>query len=68
MVKMDVEGRTKTRRKRYSAEFKARVALKALREQKTTNEIAAKYGVHPNQVTTWKKQRLEELPQIFSDR
>ncbi len=57
----------KTTRKRYSAEFKARVALEAIREQKTTNEIAGRYGVHPSQVTTWKKQALAELPQIFSD-
>ena len=39
-----------------------------MREQKTTNEIAARYGVHPSQVTAWKKQALEELPQIFSER
>jgi len=68
VVKMDVKEQMETTPKGYSAEFKARVALKALRDQKSTNEIAAKYGVHPNQVTTWKKQRLEELPQIFSDR
>ena len=55
------------RRKRYSAEFKARVAIEAIREQKTINEIASRYEVHPNQVTTWKKQALSELPQLFSD-
>ncbi len=49
-------------RKRYSAELKAKVALEA------TNEIAAEYGVHPTQITLWKKQVLEELPQIFSSR
>lgn len=57
----------KPRRKRYSAEFKARVALEAIREQKTVNEIASRYEVHPSQVTTWKKQALSELPQLFSD-
>lgn len=58
----------KSQRKRYSAEFKAKVALEALKGQKTTNEIAAKFQVHPNQVTQWKKQLLEALPSIFSDR
>jgi putative transposase len=55
-------------RKRYSAELKAKVALEAIRGQKTTNEIASEYGVHPTQITQWKKQALEELPQIFSSR
>src|SRR5256884_9409255 len=55
-------------RKRYSAELKAKVALEAIRGQKTTNEIASEYGVQPTQITQWKKQALEELPQIFSSR
>ena len=58
----------KSQRKRHSAEFKAKVALEALKGQKTINEIAAKFEVHPNQVTQWKKQMLEALPSIFSDR
>ena len=58
----------KTTRNRYSAEFKARVALEALREQKTVNEIASHYGVHPNQVVNWKKQAVGALPQVFSER
>ena len=57
-----------TQRKRYSAELKARVALEAIKGQKTTNEIASEYGVHPTQIAQWKKQVLEELPQIFSSR
>ncbi len=52
-------------RKRYSAEIKAKVALEAIKGQKTTNEIAAEYGVHPSQIAQWKKQALDELPQIF---
>lgn len=55
-----------TPRKRYSAELKAKVALEAIKGQKTTNEIAAEYGVHPSQIAQWKKQALDELPQIFS--
>jgi transposase-like protein len=58
----------KSQRKRHSAEFKAKVALEALKGQKTINEVAAKFEVHPNQVTQWKKQLLEALPSIFSDR
>jgi len=58
----------KSQRKRYSADFKAKVALEALKGQKTINEIAAKFQVHPNQVTQWKKHMLEALPAIFSDR
>lgn len=53
-------------RKSYSGQFKAKVAVEAIRNVKTVNEIASRFGVHPNQVTTWKKQALEELPQIFS--
>ena len=53
-------------RKRYSAETKAKVALEAIRGHKTANEIAAEYGVHPTQIVQWKKQALDELPEIFA--
>jgi putative transposase len=56
----------KRERKRYDASLKAKVALEALKGQRTTNEIAAAYGVHPNLVAQWKKQVLEQLPEIFS--
>jgi transposase-like protein len=55
-------------RKRYSAELKTKVALEAIKGQKTTNEIAAEYGVHPTQITQWKKQALDGLPDLFSTR
>ena len=42
-------------RRRFSADFKARVALEALRGDKTIQEIAVKHKVHPNQVSTWKR-------------
>jgi len=48
-------------RKRYSAELKAKVPLEAIRWQKTANEIASMYGVHPTQIAQWKKQVLDEL-------
>jgi len=53
-------------RKIYSAEFKAKVALAAIKGQHTINEIAATYSVHPNQVMQWKKQALEAIPDSFS--
>lgn len=56
---------SKTKRTRYSGEFKAKVALAALREDKTLAEIAAKFSVHPNQVSEWKKQAMAGLAGIF---
>jgi len=53
-------------RKRHGADFKARVALEALKEQRTVNEIAALYEVHPVQVGPWKKQAREGLADLFS--
>ena len=53
-------------RKRYSADLKAKVALEAIKGQKTANEIAAEYGVHPTQIAQWKKQALDGLPELFS--
>ena len=55
-------------KKVYSKEFKAKVAMEALREQSTMAEIASKYEVHPNQVTLWKNQLMNEASEIFSDK
>ncbi len=44
-----------TKRRRFTADFKAKVALEALRGDKTIQEIAARYKVHPNQVSAWKR-------------
>jgi transposase-like protein len=55
-------------RKRYDASIKARVALEAIRGERTVAELASAYGVHPNQISKWKKQALDELPNIFSGR
>jgi transposase-like protein len=57
-----------TVRRQHGAEFKAKAALEALRGERTINELAAEYGVHPVQVTQWKKVVLEEVPQLFSRR
>jgi len=54
-----------TKRRRFSAEFKAGVALDALRGDKTIQEIAAKHKVHPNQVSTWKRQAVDGLGEVF---
>ena len=55
------------KRKQYDAKLKATVALEALKERQTISQIASQYGVHPNQVGKWKKQLLEQLPQLFAD-
>ncbi len=56
-----------TKRRRFTAEFKARVALDALRGDKTIQEIAAKHKVHPNQVSAWKRQAVDGLGEVFSN-
>jgi len=53
------------RRKRYSSQFKFRVALEAMKGQATINEIASQNNVHPNQVRNWKKQLVEEGAAVF---
>ena len=59
---------TKTRsRKVYQAEFKAKVALEAVKGRMTINEIAKEFQIHSNQISKWKKQFLESLPGIFDN-
>jgi len=53
--------------RKFSADFKTKVALEAIRGLKTLNEISSEYEVHPNQVSKWKKQLLTQAPQIFKD-
>ena len=55
-------------RRQHTAEIKARVALAAIRGDRTVNEIARMYGVHPTMITKWKKQALSEMPQVFANR
>ncbi|EAV40691.1 transposase [Stappia aggregata IAM 12614] len=54
------------KRRNFSDAFKAKVALEALRGDKTIQEIAAKYQVHPNQVSTWKRQAVEGMADVFA--
>ncbi len=57
----------KTRR-RFSAEFKAKVALEAIRGERTISELATKHQLHPNQITQWKRQAVENLAKTFDDK
>jgi transposase-like protein len=55
------------KRRNFSAAFKAKVALAAARGDRTTAELASKFGVHASQVTAWKKQLLAGVPELFAD-
>ncbi|MEZ5985235.1 MAG: IS3 family transposase [Hyphomonas sp.] len=54
------------KRRNFTDQFKAKVALEALRGDKTVQEIAAKHQLHPNQVSTWKRQAIEGMADVFS--
>lgn len=54
------------KRKRYSADFKAKVALEALKGELTLSQLAAKHGVHQTMIAAWRKQAVEGLAGVFS--
>ena len=56
-----------TTRRRFTADFKAKVALEALRGDRTIQEIAGRHKVHPNQVSAWKRQAVDGLDAVFSN-
>jgi transposase len=54
-------------RKQYSAKFKARVAIEAIRGEKTLSQLGSQFKVHPMQIVKWRKVALEQLPELFVD-
>jgi transposase-like protein len=54
------------KRRRFSSEFKFRVALEAAKGQRTISELSSEYSVHPNQVSQWKRQLLEGGADLFN--
>jgi transposase-like protein len=52
--------------RKFSASFKAKVAIEAIKEDKTLQELASKHGLHSNQISAWKKEFLEKSELIFS--
>ncbi len=56
----------KTTRKRYTGEFKAKVALEAIRGDLTLAELATKHGIHPTMIATWKRQAIDGMAATFS--
>ena len=56
-----------TTRKQYSPKFKARVAIEAIRGEKTLSQLGSQFKVHPIQIANWRKSALEQLPELFVD-
>ena len=56
------------KRKMHSAEFKAKVALAALKNEETVAQLASRFGVHPTMISTWKRQLLDSAPDLFDKR
>ena len=55
------------KRRKHSSDFKAKVALAAVREEQTVAEIANKFSVHPTQVQSWKAEVIDKMPHIFEN-
>jgi len=59
--------RAKRKRRVYDGAFRAKVALAACKGDQTLSELAAKFEVHPNQVSTWRKELVERAGELFAD-
>lgn len=57
-----------TQRKHHSPEFKAKVAMEAIKESETLNQLSVKFDVHPNQIARWKKEAIEVMTEGFSQK
>ena len=57
----------RSKRKQFQASFKAKVALAALKGDRTTSELAAAFSVHSTQISQWKKQLVDGAPEVFAD-
>src|SRR5680860_417523 len=55
-------------RRRFSAEFKAKVALEAIKGHQTVAELAAKHELHPTQISAWKREAVEKLAKVFDEK
>jgi transposase len=55
-------------RRRFTAEFKAKVALEAIQGQRPLAELASQHELHPNLIAQWKRQAIEKLPRVFDDK
>lgn len=55
----------KRERRTFTAAFKAKVVIEALKERHTLSELAQQYDLHPNQITTWKREFLEGAERVF---
>ena len=56
-----------TTKKQYTPKFKARVAIEAIRGEKTLNQLGSHFRVHPIQIGHWRKAALEQMPELFVD-
>ena len=64
---VDRERSMATTRKQHSPKFKARVAVEAIRGEKTLSQLGSQFKVHPIQIAKWRKSALEQLPELFVD-
>jgi transposase len=63
---MEEHPMSKTKRNRYPAEFKAKVTLEAIKGEQTVSELGSRYRLHPNIITNWKRQAIENMAETFS--
>ncbi len=59
---------TKQSRRKFTAEFKSKVVLEALKERSTIEELSKKYEVHPTQINAWKREFLNKASSVFGDK